>query len=184
MVSVISIHRYFQMATAIILTLGIVFPVFANDDYDNRSSKKHRFSERVAGTYTIAVDFGDGEAPILALATLNSSGGVVATDTDDFGFQIDQAFHSPKHGTWIRTGKKNVGITLYEFGYLSELGNAPAVVFKLVFDGSFETHKLIEGSGTVSFTAHLLDSSDPLDLDGGTIVAEGSGAFIFRRNEY
>jgi len=169
------------MASAIFFTLGVSSPIFAHDDYSGPAVSEVRFSERVAGSYTIAVDFGNGEGPVLALSTLNTSGGVVATDTDDFGFQIDQTFHSPKHGTWIRTGKKQIGITLYEFGYIYEGVNSPAVVFKLVFDGSFETYKLNEGSGTVSYSAHLLDSPDPLDLDGGTLVAEGNGEFRFRR---
>ena len=55
----------------------------------------------------------------------------------DFGFQIDRTFHSPKHGLGYELERKKVSLTLYEFGYLIELGNAPAVVFKLVFDGSF-----------------------------------------------
>lgn len=184
-------------ATAILTALVIAISVtmagnlaFA-DDHD-RGWSRSNFGERVAGTYVIAAYLGDavpGESlPIQALATLTADGGVVATDTDDFGYEILQDFHSPKHGSWERTGKREVTITIYEFG-LADIGlgdPAPIVVFKLTFVAEFADKTFNGGAGVVAYSVRqlpLLDpTADPLDLDSGLPAGPpGSGTVAFKR---
>ena len=172
-----------------ILSLCISVNSFADV---NQGVKRGNFADRVAGTYVIAAYLGDaipGESvPVQALATLNADGGVIATDTDDFGFEILQEFHSPKHGGWYRSGKNEITITIYEFG-LADLGlgdPAPTVIYKLTFVAEFSDDSFNGGVGVVAYTVRLLplvdSSADPLDLDSGTLAAPpGTGSVEFRR---
>ena len=128
--------------------------------------------------------------PIQALATLSADGGVIATDTDDFGYEILQDFHSPKHGNWQRTGEREVTITIYELGFVDiGLGDpAPAVVFKLTFVAEYSDKYFNDGAGVVAYSVRLLPlldpSADPLDLDSGLPAGPpGSGNFAFKRVE-
>lgn len=159
---------------------------------DDHREQRDKFADRVAGTYVIAAYLGDavpGESvPVQALATLTADGGVVATDTDDFGYDILQDFHSPKQGGWKRTGKREITITIYEFAF-ADLGlgdPAPAVVYKLTLVVQFDDRKFNGGDGTVAYTVRLLPltdpGADPLDLDSGSLAAPpGSGTVEFSR---
>jgi hypothetical protein len=121
------------------------------------------------------------------MATLSADGGVVATDTDDYGFDILQDFHGPKHGSWKRTGRREITLSIYEFGYsvLGPKGYTPVVVYKLTFVVRFDDKDLAGGSGTVSYKAHYLPTvdpgADPLDLESGTLLAVGDGVVEFAR---
>jgi hypothetical protein len=182
-------------ATVTALTLSLSMAVagnlaFAGDD--DQGLHRGNFADRVAGTYVIAAYLGDsvpGESvPIQALATLTADGGVVATDTDDFGYEILQDFHSPKHGSWQRTGKREVTITIYELGF-TDLGlgdPAPAVVFKLTFVAEFADNNFNGGAGVVAYSVRFLPildpGADPLDLDSGLPAGPpGSGTVAFKR---
>jgi hypothetical protein len=184
-------RRVTATVTALILSLSMAGnPAFAGDD--DQGLHRGNFADRVAGTYVIAAYLGDsvpGESvPIQALATLTADGGVVATDTDDFGYEILQDFHSPKHGSWQRTGKREVTITIYELGF-ADLGlgdPTPAVVFKLTFVAEFSDNDFNGGAGVVAYSVRLLPildpSADPLDLDSGLPAGPpGSGTVAFKR---
>lgn len=177
----------------LVLLTGL-FMCFGAQSYadDNRAEGHGNFANRVAGTYVIAAYLGDavpGESvPVQALATLSADGGVVATDTDDFGYEILQDFHSPKHGSWKRTGKREIAITIYEFAFADiGLGDpAPAVVYKLMFAVEFADRDFDGGAGDVAYTVRLLPLTDPganpLDLDSGSLAAPpGSGTVEFSR---
>lgn len=174
---------YFALAATLVLVfLGLRVGADADTSRD-----RSNFNQSVAGSYAIAVDFG-APTPVQALATLNADGGIIATDTDDFGFGIDQRFHSPKHGLWERSGKRSVTATVYEYAFLEEGlegGNVPALVFRLTFEFTFADRTLTNGTGTVHYTAHLLPTldpgADPLDPESGTIVGAGGGDVSFRR---
>ena len=185
--------RASAMLTALAFALSLAMAgtlAFADDE--NRGNFRGNFAHSVAGTYVIAAYLGDavpGESiPVQALATLTADGGVVATDTDDFGYEILQDYHSPKHGSWEQTGKREVTITIYEFG-LVDLGTgdpAPAVVYKLTFVAEFADNDFNDGSGVVTYTVRrlpLIDpGADPLDLDSGLLAAlPGSGTVVFKR---
>lgn len=109
--------------------------------------------------------------------SIRSSGGVVATDTDDFDLRTGAFFHSAKHGAWKSTGKKDLITTIIEFAYDAS-GNL-AAVFRLEFDARFDDTTYAGGTGNVSFDA-FLPGQDPLDADEPP-VASGSGTPAFRR---
>lgn len=156
----------------------------ANDDNQARS----RFAENLAGSFIIAAYLGEeSDPPVQAMATLAADGGVVATDTDDYGFDILQNFHSPKHGSWVRTGKREITLSIFEFGYslTGATGYTPIVVYKLTFIVQLDDETLSGGSGSVTYKAHLLPAADagadPLDLESGFLVAAGEGTVEFAR---
>ena len=140
----------------------------------------HDFNRRVAGSFLLDLNLTgtDGtQFAVQALATLSADGGVVATDTDDFGLGTAAFVHSPKQGAWKKIGKRDIRITLLEFAY-DHYGNL-TTVFKLQFQAEFEDKKFDSGSGLVSFEA-FLPGQDVLDPN--TIpVATGGGDFSFQR---
>ena len=142
--------------------------------------KSKGFENRVAGSYLIDLDLvGTDGLPFAvgALATLTRGGGVVATDTDDFGFGTQTFFHSPKQGAWKRIGKKDIRITVLEYAY-DPFGNL-TTIFKLVFLVEYEDKDFNIGSGDVAFEA-FLPGQDVLDPE--TVpVATGGGSFAFER---
>lgn len=182
----------FRRPGLILLTSFVLCLAAQSHADDDRKEGRGNFANRVAGTYVIAAYLGDavpGESvPVQALATLTADGGVISTDTDDFGYDIQQDFHSPKQGRWKRTGKREIAITIYEFGF-ADLGlgdPAPAVVFKLKFNVEFADRDFDGGAGNVAYTVRLLPltdpGADPLDLDSGTLAAPpGSGIVEFSR---
>lgn len=136
------------------------------------------FNRRVAGSYFIQLQLAGFPVPLLALATITEDGGAVATDTDDFGFIVG-GFHSPKHGVWKRSGRREITIRILEFAY-SGFGGPLTTIFDLRFVAQFN-EGLNDGSGSVTFKA-FLPSQDP--LDPATVpVSNGAGTFTFRRIE-
>jgi hypothetical protein len=177
------------MRTIHLTLAGVLFPLMvAGGALANDNQPRDRFSEQVAGSFVIAAYLGDeSDPPVQAMATLSAGGGVVATDTDDFGYEILQDFHGPKHGSWQRTGDRELTLSIYEFGYsvTGPKGYTPIVVYKLTFVVQFDDKSLSGGSGTVTYKAHLLpaldSTADPLDLESGTLVAIGGGDVEFAR---
>ena len=133
------------------------------------------FRRKVAGSFLADVDL-EGLPPLMALATLTAEGGLVATDTDDFGFGVGFGFHSPKHGAWARTGSREITAPMLEFAY-DPVGTL-TTIFKLVFVVEFDSDFLV-GVGVVTFDA-FLPSQDPLDPEEEP-VASGGGTVTFRR---
>ena len=155
--------------------------VFAGASTNAAADKKSKdFDKHVAGSYLIGLDLvGTDGTPfaVQALATLASDGGVVATDTDDFGLGTGLFYHSPKQGSWKKVGKRDIRITVLEFAYDS-FGNL-TTIFKLVFLVEFEDKRFDTGGGLVGFEA-FLPGQDVLDPE--TVpVATGGGKFTFSR---
>ena len=147
---------------------------------DNDGHASGPLAQRMAGSYLLNLELigGDGEPfTVQALATLSADGGVVATDTDDFGLGTGAFFHSTKHGAWEATAKSALTITVIEFAYDAS-GNL-TTLFRLVFDADYDDSSYTSGAGDVSFDA-FLPGQDPLDADEPP-VASGSGTFGFRK---
>jgi hypothetical protein len=177
------LNRLQTLTTALVL---LVLTATAQADDDGQA--RNRFAHDVAGSYVIAAYLGgEGALPVQAMATLSADGGVIATDTDDYGFDIAQDFHGPKHGSWERTDRQQLTLSIYEFGYgvTGAKGYTPMLVFKLTFVVDFSDETLSGGTGRVTYQAHLLptldSSADPLDLESGFVVAAGEGAVEFAR---
>jgi len=177
------LHR--TLVLAVVLAM-LLFSVTVQAQHNN--DPRDRFSQRVAGSSVIAAYLGvEPSLPVQAMATLAADGGVVATDTDDYGFDIVEDFHGAKHGNWERTGKREITLSIYEFGYSATTakGYTPIVVYKLTFVVTFEDESMAGGSGTVSYAAHALpaldSNADPLDLESGFVVAVGEGTVEFAR---
>jgi hypothetical protein len=124
-------------------------------------------TRRIAGTYLIDVNL-DGFM-VQALATLTKEGLVIATDTDDHAL-----FHSPKHGVWRRTGRREVTIRIYEYDY-----DATGVLER-TFRLDFFVHldrDLEGGEGDVVFDVFLPFQ----DLLNDEPFPAGTGTFTFRQ---
>lgn len=181
--------NYTKVGGAAVIGVLILLMASLAAQADNQSKQgKGNFADRVAGSYVIAAYLGESAAlPVQAMATLAADGGVVATDTDDYGFEITQDFHSPKHGSWARTGKNEIALSIYEFGFSATdaPGYTPIVVYKLVFVVQYDDKSFDGGAGVVNYAAHLLPAldpeADPLDLESGALVAVGEGTVEFRR---
>jgi hypothetical protein len=133
-------------------------------------------ARRIAGSFLIHADLVGAPIPLQALATLGADGGVVATDTDDFGNGFAFGFHSPKHGVWKQTGNREVTIKVLEFAY--DQNGTLTTIFKLTFIAQFDSGYQA-GSGNVSFDAFLpsQDALNPNEIP----VASGDGDFTFKR---
>lgn len=164
----------------VILVVATIL-VFAGTSMNLAAGNKSKgFDKAVAGSYLIGLNLtGTDGIPfaVQALATLAADGGVVATDTDDFGLGTGLFFHSPKQGAWKRVGKRDIRITVLEFAY-DPHGNL-TTIFKLVFLVEFEDKHFNSGAGLVGFEA-FLPGQDVLDPE--TVpVATGGGDFTFAR---
>lgn len=163
--------------TVLFFLVGISPQLAANQDRGNG-----HFNRQVAGSYLIDLNLtGTDGLPfsVQALATIAADGGVIATDTDDFGLGTDLFYHSPKQGAWKRAGKKDIEITVLEFAYDS-FGNL-TTIFRLNFLAGFAERHFDAGEGAVSFEAFVpgQDVLDPQTIP----VATGGGSFTFRRIE-
>lgn len=140
------------------------------------------FGYRVAGSYLIenlAIPAA-GLQDLQALATLTADGGAVATDSDDFGLAAT-APHSPKQGSWKRTGKRRISITVLEFAY--DADGIHDKTWRLEFTATFDDRNFTTGSGELVaklYPVPYLPGSHPLDPDAVPFFV-GTGSFDFRR---
>jgi hypothetical protein len=158
------------------LVAGIPGAAVSGDKY----KPHHRL--HMAGSYLIenlAIPAA-GLADIQAMATLMADGGVVATDSDDFGLAAT-APHSPKHGAWKRTGKREVSIKVLEFAY--DAAGTHNFTWTLEFTGHFDDKSYNSGTGELVaklFPVPYQPGMHPLD-PGATPIFVADGTFDFRR---
>ena len=155
----------------------IGMPALSQADDEGLGSGK-----RVAGSYLIEnLSIPDaGLEGLQAMANLTADGGVIATDSDDFGLAAT-APHSPKHGAWKKTGKREIIIKVLEFAY-DPVGNHN-FTWTLEFTGNFADKDFDAGTGSLVarlFPVPYFPGMHPLDPNATPIfVAEGT--FDFRR---
>jgi hypothetical protein len=171
------------MNTGTLRALCILFFVSAAPQPAMATGPDLFFGYRVAGSYLIEnLDIPDaGLEDLQALATISADGGVIATDSDDFGLALT-APHSPKHGVWKRTGKREIAMTVLEFAY-NPTGTQHIFTWRLEFTVKFNSRDFNEGSGELAaklFPVPYQTGSDPLDPDA-VPISVASGTFDFRR---
>lgn len=115
--------------------------------------------QRVAGTY-----FGTAGADRV-LFTIMADGGLVLTDTNNFGGAAGGLFGSSAHGSWERTGAREITIAAIELGF--DVDGVHVLTFKaagtLIFDKEF--HRVEALAEIAVFTA----DQNPLDPDEAPI---------------
>lgn len=171
-----SMTKVYIPALCVLFFLGVPATSASADD------RGFGFGKRVAGSYLIenlSIPAA-GLADLQAMANLAADGGVIATDSDDFGLAAT-APHSPKHGAWKKTGKRQIIIKVLEFAY-DPVGNHN-LTWTLEFTGNFENRRFDGGTGSLVaklFPVPYLPGMHPLDPNAIPIfVAEGT--FDFRR---
>jgi hypothetical protein len=150
----------------------------------DQSTENLGFGLRIAGTY-LNENYVLNGVPIPPtfknLATLSADGTYVATETNDFDLLENEVppgdgFESPQHGTWVRTGPREITTVGLYFDY-DVLGQVEFIVkVRLVghYSDDFNT-------GNFSFEIELFPpDGDPVE---GVGFPAGGGTFTGRRLE-
>lgn len=133
-------------------------------------------SNQIAGSYLATAETFLG--PLQVLLTINPGGGytLVTNASAGLGGQTPWASRSPTHGTWERTGSRQITATDLRFDYDAD-GNhisTPVVTRIITFDHDFDSF-----TGSETFKVFSPDQ-DPLDPNSIPFAA-GAGQFYGRR---
>lgn len=104
----------FLLLTTIISACQPIQPVAEAQAMDDDTT----FGSNVAGTYLVdAQEHGANELRYKMLATFTADGSIIAELTLDFGANHPPRFKSAEHGSWVRTGERELAITMFAFDY-------------------------------------------------------------------
>ena len=169
-------RSHFLVLLGVAATLGCA--VRHSDDANVNGRGNGQFGKRVAGSYLVEEEewpTPSGETLSgQGLVTFGADGTFLGEFTPDFGADHPARFKSGKHGTWKRTGPRELRLTMLGFDYGQEEDNPSPdfgaenrltgtirITNTVSFDEGFQSFR-VEGAVEVFL---IVDGADPLDPD-------------------